>query len=261
MKLQNHTLVALAIGAALAAPVALAQNANANTNAGANAGAQVQGAANAQVPDPVPAADRAVERTSGAVQDATQSATQATQSAQDKMQDSTTAQTDDTDDAKDADDTQDAPPAPPTQSQGAANAAAHASVTQRDLWNRLDTDKDGMISATEADADADFDGRFAAMDSDGDGSISDSEYTTYAKTNLATSGEHAATHSQAGITSVWSNFDQDDDGKLSAAEVEADANLKGSFADMDGDADGFVTQDEYRDYAMVNRKPAEPESP
>ena len=65
MKLQNHTLVALAIGAALAAPVALAQNANANANVGANvganAGAQVQGAANAQVPDPVPAANRAVE--------------------------------------------------------------------------------------------------------------------------------------------------------------------------------------------------------
>jgi Ca2+-binding EF-hand superfamily protein len=163
------------------------------------------------------------------------------------------------DDAQDA--TQTTPPAPPTQSQGAANAAAHASVTQRDLWNRLDTDKDGMISATEADADADFDGRFAAMDSDGDGSISDAEYTTYAKTNLATSGEHAADHSQAAMTSVWSNFDQDDDGKLSATEVEADANLKVSFADMDGDDDGFVTQDEYRDYAMVNRKPAEPESP
>ena len=66
---------------------------------------------------------------------------------------------------------------------------------------------------------------------------------------------------EAALTSVWSNFDQDDDGKLSAAEVEADAGLTSSFADMDGDADGFVTQDEYRDYAMVNRKPAEPESP
>jgi Ca2+-binding EF-hand superfamily protein len=99
------------------------------------------------------------------------------------------------------------------------------------------------------------------MDSDSDGSISDAEYTSYAKTNLATSGENAAAHSQASLTSVWSNFDQDDDGKLSATEVEADANLKVSFADMDGDDDGFVTQDEYRAYAMVNRKPAEPESP
>lgn len=250
MKLPIRTLIAIAIGAALAAPVALAQNANANVNAGA----RVEGAA--QVPDPVPAADRAIDRTNAAVQDRTDTAQQATERAQDKMQDST-AQTDDVDDTQD---TQETPPAPPTQAQGSANAAAHASVTQRDLWNRLDADKDGSISATEADADADFDGRFAAIDSDGNGSVSDAEYNSYAKTNLATSGEHAAGQSQASTESVWANFDQDDDGKLSATEVEADVALKGSFSAMDEDDDGFVTQGEYRDYAAANSKPDDDEA-
>lgn len=65
--------------------------------------------------------------------------------------------------------------------QGAANAASHSSVVQRDTWSRLDTDGDGRISALEADADAGIDGSFSSLDSDNDGFVTDAEFRAHAK--------------------------------------------------------------------------------
>lgn len=254
MKARNRTLIALAIGAALAAPVAFAQNGQAGAKIGAGAG----------VPNPVPAAQQSLDR----AMQATERAMDATSKTQDRAMDATSKTQDRATDAtsKTQDDagqvaqeqTESAPPAPPVQSQGSANASAHASVSQRALWDKLDADKDGAISATEADADAGFDAGFAKMDSDGNGTVSDAEYTAYAKTDLATSGEHAADNSKVAADNVWRQFDADADGKLSVAEVEADAGISGSFSAMDEDSDGFVTETEYRSYAKANTKPEDP---
>lgn len=277
MKTQTRTLIksamAIAIGAAFVAPAAFAQD------IGGKVGARVTGAAQAQVPDPVPAADRALEQSSTMAQERMEQTTDATQTAQDTVdaqaeqametaqeaQEDTTAQTEQTmEEAEDtADDVDEATAdamqdAPPEQSQGAANAAAHSEVVERELFGRLDVDGDGMISDTEAEADAEFDGSFSAIDSDGDGLVTSAEYDAYARANLSTGGQNAADQSQAAVTTLWANFDADTDGRLSAAEVEADAGLSSSFEAIDDDGDGFVTQDEYRAYARANAQPEDP---
>lgn len=235
----TQSLIAIAIGAALALPAMAQQHGN------GNAAAQVGGSMQAQsrVPDPVPAAQNAIEHAGTAVQDRADRATQAMQDAQDAkaMQDETGT-----------------PPPSPEQSQGAEHAAAHSSVVTRDLWSRLDTDHDGMISTTEAGADTGFDANFSTMDSDGNGTISQAEYSAYAKANMNTGGENAAPVSQAATTLTWNNIDADKDGKLSATEVDGYENLKANFAGMDSDGDGFVTQDEYRAYQKANREPGKP---
>ncbi|KGQ17917.1 hypothetical protein LF41_1771 [Lysobacter dokdonensis DS-58] len=66
---------------------------------------------------------------------------------------------------------------PPT----AATTAAPA--TGGDAFARLDQDKDGRVSSTEADADAGFSGSFAAMDANADGFVTSDEYKSRAKTN------------------------------------------------------------------------------
>jgi len=66
-------------------------------------------------------------------------------------------------------------------SQGAEHAAAHSAVVTREAFTKLDSDGDGRISSTEADADAGFDGSFSAMDGNGDGFVTDAEFRAHAK--------------------------------------------------------------------------------
>lgn len=64
---------------------------------------------------------------------------------------------------------------------GAEHAAAHSAVAVRATWADLDADGDGRISATEADADDGFASGFAALDADGDGYVSEAEFRADAK--------------------------------------------------------------------------------
>ena len=66
-------------------------------------------------------------------------------------------------------------------SQGAAHAAGHSAVVTRDTFGKLDADADGRISASEAGADADFNGMFSAMDADGDGFVTSAEFRAHGK--------------------------------------------------------------------------------
>lgn len=233
MNARNRTLVSLALGAVLASPAAFAQLAN------GNAGARVGVGAKASLPDPVPVVRSTGERVKQATREtarqAGRTATDAT--ARVKGEARTEAQI------------------PPLQAQGAANAAAHASVVRRDLWGKLDTNRDGRISAVEADANADFDARFDAMDSNDDGFIADAEYTAYAKAQLSTSAQHAAGHAMPVVKQLWGRLDANADGKVSASEADVDAGFDGMFSAMDGNNDGFVTEAEYRAHAKAGMKP------
>jgi Ca2+-binding EF-hand superfamily protein len=46
----------------------------------------------------------------------------------------------------------------------------------------------------------------------------------------------------------WADADIDGDGQLSLAEAKAQAGLEARFSNVDSDADGFVTNDEYRKF-------------
>lgn len=231
MKARNRTLLSLALGAMLATPAAFAQLVNGNV------GARIGVGASARVPDPVPAVRSAAGQAKQATRDTVRQAGRAAADARVQGEAKTEALI------------------PPVQAQGAANAAAHASVVQRDLWGKLDTDRDGRISAVEADANADFDATFDAMDSNDDGFIADAEYTAYAKANLSTSAEHAAAHAMPVVRQLWGRLDANADGKVSASEADVDAGFDGMFGAMDSDSDGFVTEAEYRAHAKATRTP------
>jgi len=251
---RTRTLLAIAMSTALIAPVAFAQQDKAQVKDTGNATSQ----AAQDMPRPTlppQAAERAVEATTDVTQ---QRPTERTADPVDARVTPTPAATMPTgkDQAKQdkTTDTATSKEMPPT-SQGAANAAAHSSVVQRDLWSRLDTDSDGLISATEADADTTFDGDFDAMDTDDDGFISDTEYRTFAKMDASQGAANAAPHSAVVQRDTWSRLDTDGDGRISATEADADVGIDGSFSAMDSNGDGFVTDAEFRAHAKATRTP------
>lgn len=93
----------------------------------------------------------------------------------------------------------DVPPPPPAHSQGAANAAAHSSIAQREAWARLDTDGDGRISSVEASMDPAFSAHLSAMDADGDGFVTDGEYRAFAQTASKSGDDTYRTSGDANI--------------------------------------------------------------
>jgi Ca2+-binding EF-hand superfamily protein len=242
------TLLAIALGAVLAAPSAFAQSDNANPRATGNAAAQ---AAQATPRPTLP--EQAAQPARDAVQDVTQQRpTEQTMPPPEEPEESTAPPADATD-FKEARDATEAPAS--MQSQGAANAAPHSAVVQRDAWTRLDVDADGRISPTEADADAAFGLDFDDMDTDDDGFVSDAEFRAFARVDGSMEGgqgaANATAHSMVVTRDLWTRLDTDADGRISTTEADADATFDGDFAGFDANADGFVSQDEYRAAAQA----------
>jgi hypothetical protein len=158
--------------------------------------------------------------------------------------------------AADADDWKDAgQPAMPTQAQA---AAGHPASGTGATFATLDADHDGRVSTNEAAADAGFVAAFATMDANHDAFVSDAEYRAYAKVDTAQGAEHAAPNSAVVARDAFATLDADHDGRISAAEASADAGFGGSFAAMDSNGDGFVTDAEYRAHAKATEKPNRP---
>jgi hypothetical protein len=55
----------------------------------------------------------------------------------------------------------------------------------------------------------------------------------------------------------WADADIDGDGQLSAAEAKAQAGLDANFSNVDADADGYVSSEEYRKYYTSERSQGE----
>lgn len=64
----------------------------------------------------------------------------------------------------------------------------------------------------------------------------------------------AAGRSAVTQRSVWADLDTDGDGRVSAVEGNVDAEFTSTFALMDSDSDGFVTEAEFREHARVSHQ-------
>lgn len=92
---------------------------------------------------------------------------------------------------------------------------------------------------------------------------------TSARTTLREAGKAnppASTSTDASLSSQgtnpgkgnwWAAADIDGDGKLSATEAKAQAGLDARFSTVDADADGYVTNDEYRKFFTSEKSQGE----
>ncbi|MCK0150647.1 EF-hand domain-containing protein [Marivita sp. S6314] len=105
-----------------------------------------------------------------------------------------------------------------------------------EMFARLDTDKNGSVSAEEFAAGAN---RFARLDTDGDGLLTAEE--------LAAGGQDRATRKAARMIE---RLDSNDDGMLSEAEIEARRDPSRMFDRLDANDDGVVSEEEFAEARM-----------
>jgi Ca2+-binding EF-hand superfamily protein len=123
---------------------------------------------------------------------------------------------------------------------------------QGNWWTEADSNGDGKISTEEATANAGLSSRFGIVDTNKDGFVTMDEYRAFYTSTASQGEQHAADNSAVVTRDIWGRLDLNADGKLSAGELAADAKFSGSFAVMDSNKDGYVSQDEYRAYAKTH---------
>jgi hypothetical protein len=247
MKALNRNLIALALGAVLASPAAFAQDTG---NKGQSATSAGQATAESVRTGEQPASPTLPTQSSTTAQDAISDRTAAAEDrkdAKDAKDDGSTASTD----------------ATATQNAGSTTLRNTASAAQDSMgasnpgkgnwWKDADTDGDGKLSATEANANAGLSSRFATIDADKDGFITTEEYRSFYTANASQGEQHAAAHSAVVTRDVWVKLDADADSRISLAEAAANTELSASFSAMDGNSDGFVTQAEYQAYTKTQK--------
>lgn len=202
----KRNMIAIALGLALASPLAIAQSTNATAKGNSS--------------KPTPAAQASTTAT-----DAVSARTTARES---RASTAASTSTNMSDEAK----------SPP----GKGN-----------WWQDADTDGDGKISTAESAANAGLQSRFSTIDANHDGYVTNEEYRKF-YTSTASQGEtHATAHSAVVTRDLWSKLDVNADGKISVTESAANAGVSASFAVMDSNGDGLVTQAEYTAYAKAHR--------
>lgn len=255
MQVLNRNLIALALGAALVAPAAFAQAklgpvatpSVPTTSAGQ---ATAQSAISAERPTVPTLPTQSDTRASDAVTKKTSVEKGKKVEADATITTTTDASTDASTDAAKA--------------AGSAKMSSSAAATQKAMgadtnpgkgnwWQAADADGDGKLSTTEANANAGLASRFATIDANKDGFVTNDEYRTFYTANASQGEQHAAAHSAVVTRDVWVKLDADADSRISLAEAAANASLTGSFATMDSNSDGFVTQDEYTAYTKANK--------
>lgn len=250
MQVLNRNLIALALGAALVAPAAFAQAKLGpvatptvpTTSAGQ---ATAQSAISAEHPTVPTLPTQADTRASDAV-------TNKTTVEKGKVK-TDTAATGTTEASTDA-----------AKAAGSASMTSSTAATQKTMgadtnpgkgnwWQAADTDGDGKLSTTEANGNAGLASRFATIDTNKDGFVTSDEYRVFYTTNASQGEQHATAHSAVVTRDVWVKLDADADSRISLAEAASNADLTASFATMDSNSDGFVTQDEYTAYTKANK--------
>lgn len=128
------------------------------------------------------------------------------------------------------------------------DVSAQAAGTQADVGTSTATDAQstGVQTATDATMDT---GTETATDATANaGTETAADATADAGVNAnADAGANATAN--AGGQKSWADIDTDKDGNISKTEAVGMPALDRVFADADGNADGSLTADEYRDYA------------
>jgi hypothetical protein len=143
-----------------------------------------------------------------------------------------------------------------TTATGSQNMSAEAKAGapgNGNWWKEADLNGDGKLSSTEATANAGLSSRFNTIDANKDGFVTDEEYRKFFTSSASQGETHAAVNSAVVSKDVWLKLDANADSKISLAEAKADADITGSFTDIDVDGDGFITQAEYRAYAQTKK--------
>lgn len=233
----NRNLIALAMGAALMSPAAFAQS----NKGGQSATAAGQATAETAVTTAQPTLP-------------TQASPTASDAISKKTTDRETGTGEDTASAS-TDTTSNAGSSTMSSSTKATQEAMGATTNpgKGNWWKDADTDGDGKLSTTEANANAGLSSRFSTIDTDKDGFVTTEEYRTFYTANASQGAENAAAHSAVVTRDVWVKLDADADSRISLAEAAANADLTASFATMDSNSDGFVSQDEYTAYSKANK--------
>ena len=93
-----------------------------------------------------------------------------------------------------------------------------------------------------------------AMDSTGTKTATTATTTTDTTkpATLGSGGAGSRATTNPGKGNWWADADADGDGKLSATEASANAGVNARFTTIDGDKDGFVSEDEYRTFFTQN---------
>lgn len=135
----------------------------------------------------------------------------------------------------------------------AGQAKDPAAPGQGGWWKTADANADGKISVAESAATAGLKTRFSTIDKDMDGFVTAEEYRNFYTRNASKGEAHAAANSSVVAKDRWLVLDANADTRVSLAEAKASADITGAFTDIDLDSDGFITQAEYRAYALTHR--------
>ena len=106
----------------------------------------------------------------------------------------------------------------------------------------IDTNGDGLVTATEASQHASIE--FALLDLDGDDAVTEDEFMDSAPSAMMMIGRRSTERLYANRTARFKAMDSDSDGKVTRAEFISRA--QASFEAADADGDGKVTVWEFR---------------
>jgi hypothetical protein len=124
---------------------------------------------------------------------------------------------------------------------------AQSGQTRKQVFDGLDTNRDGMISRAEADAEAALVSIFVSTDANSDGMLSPIEFAVVPIAFGDGAAQTGAMHAQRGMTrqQVFDQLDTNRDGMISRAESEANPELAAIFVAVDPNSDGMLTAVEF----------------